>query len=110
MEDEAFQQACLLQRLSEHAARTKETGTLLHLWVTLSSLTTRGQYNFTFSIHSKLIFEQKDIYPDHVIESKLMKSHTHNRITVRRMLKCMLRYVIMTYDIPALQYISKSFS
>lgn len=31
MEDEKLQQACLLQRVSEHAARTEETGALLHL-------------------------------------------------------------------------------
>ena len=31
LENEAFQQACLLQRLPEHAAGTEETGPVLHL-------------------------------------------------------------------------------
>ena len=31
LENEAFQQACLLQRVPEHAAGTEETGSVLHL-------------------------------------------------------------------------------
>lgn len=31
LEDETFQQACLLQRVPEHAAGSEEAGTVLHL-------------------------------------------------------------------------------
>lgn len=44
LEDETFQQACLLQRMPEHAARPEEARTVLYLWV--PELTRGGQHYF----------------------------------------------------------------